>query len=501
MSRLKALVKRILRPMVQPWLEAIATRVAPKLGRGHLSVEADRIQLTLRVMAALRSLAQAGDHYVVLPHDSVRVARNPKEIRIGFFGNIANNAYNFTRCLRRLGYDAELVLEDGYLDTFPMNRPFWEDLEVECGTYEEGLTHEPRWTQPEFVRRVAFAPDMQARFQGRLTAVPEVQALYKDTFGKDLSADRALVLAQHMGHWPYLLAMKRYHVVQFSGAPIGLGPFCPHPYVVFPTGSDLFISPFEETVLGLRMRTGYRQASHLMVCETNYFEYLDRLELRAPRSFAPLMIDTDTYGPGSAADVRARWIRQVGGERFVLSVCRQSWEWKGNDRLVRAFAAFVKEPRHGEWRLVLTQWGPDVEQTKRLIADLGAGERVCWEPLASKPVVRKRQQAADLVADQFVMPGYGTSVLESLAAGRLVMMRPTDSEGLRYLGEAPPFLGAATLEEIRAGLEAACDDRVRKKRESESVEWVRKRHGYVCVNGIYMEAYESALRRAGGTGP
>ena len=136
MPGLKALVKRILYPLARPWLEKIAGRVATRLAEGQLSVDADRVQFTLRVMAALRSLAQAGDHRVVLPHDSVRVVRNPKEIRIGFFGNLANNAYTFTKCLRRLGYDAELVLEDGFFDTFPMNRPFWEDLELECGSYE-----------------------------------------------------------------------------------------------------------------------------------------------------------------------------------------------------------------------------------------------------------------------------------------------------------------------------------------------------------------------------
>ena len=493
MSGLNALAKRILRPLARPWLEAIAGKVAPLLGRGDLSPEGERIQFDLRVVASLRGLAQVGDHRVVLPYDSARAVRSTKEIKVGFFGNIANNAYNFTKCLRRLGYDAELVLEDGVFDAFLMNRPFWEDLEVECDTYEEGLTHEHRWVQPDFVRRVAFDPQMQSRFQGRLSAVPEVQALYKEAFGVELPVYRALVLAQQMGHWAYLLAMKRYDVVQFSGAPISLGPFCSRPYVVFPTGSDLFIAPFEQTMLGLLMRAGYRLSAHLLVCEPNYPSYLYRLDLLAPRSFTPLMVDTDTYALGASDTLRAAWKQQVGGERFLLGVCRQSWEWKGNDRLIRGFAQFAKDEGHGQWRLILIRWGPDVERTKALIAELGIAGKVLWENLLSKPLLRQRQQAADLVADQFVMPGYGTSVLESLAVGKPVLMKGQAGHRISYLLDPPPFIPASEPEEIAQGLAQATAGDFLIQRGKASRKWVVDCHGYKAVADSYLAVYYSVL--------
>ena len=95
-------------------------------------------------------------------------------------------------------------------------------------------------------------------------------------------------------------------------------------------------------------------------------------------------------------------------------------EWKGNDRLVRAFGRFVKSGG-AEWRLILLEWGDDVDRTKDLLKELDLQSRVIWQGICSKPVLRKRQRAADVVCDQFVMEGYGSSVLELSAAGKPVV--------------------------------------------------------------------------------
>lgn len=465
--------------------ERILRRVNSTRGESDLKFESLIISLA-------RAIAASGDHRVTLPTDAKRLGKDPKQIKIGFFGNIANNAYNFTNCLRRLGYDAELVIEDGFFDAFLLNRPFWEDMEIECSSYEEGLLHENGWVQPSYVRRVVYDKALHDRFERRYSAIPEVQERYRNEFGIDLPADRALLLAQQMGHWPYLLAMKRYDVIQFSGAPISMGPFCPRPYVVFPTGSDLFISPFEENLFGLLMRAGYRQAAHILVPETNYPEYLGRLGWLSAVTFAPLMLDTETYAPGDGTETRTEWARRAGGTKFLLSACRQSWEWKGNDRLVRAFETFTKTAGQ-DWRLVLLEWGQDVEATKRLIEDLGLGNRVIWEKLSSKPRLRKLQQAAHLVADQFVMEGYGTTVLEGMSAGKPIILTSRRTRSRAYPMGPPPFIAASSPDEIHAALIQACNDGFITERGRESLDWVRNHHGYLAIAPVYVTAYLRAL--------
>jgi glycosyltransferase involved in cell wall biosynthesis len=481
--------RKFLGTLINPTLNVLAKRVSP------LNLRSESLHLNLITIA--RSIAADKDFRILLPVDSDRTYIDPKSIKIGFFGNIANNAYNFTKCLNRLNHSAELVIQDGWFDNFLMNRPFWEDEKIKCNSFEDALAKESQWKTPVYVRRVAYDPYMQMKFQGRYSAISEVQSMYKEAFQIDIPEDKALLLAQHMGHWPYLLAMKRYDVIQFSGAPISLGIFCPKPYVVFPTGSDLFITPFQETLFGLLMRAGYRYAQQLLLCEINYPKYLNRLDPSLVYSFAPLMIDTDCYLSSDSltiSTIRNKWMNQVGGKKFMLNVCRQSWQWKGNDRLILSFCEFIKQSdRQDEWRIVFMQWGDDIDKSKQLIEDIGIGDKVLWEPLVSKPMLRDLQCASDLVVDQFVMQGYGTSVLESMALGKPVLIAPFEQGKNSMFDEKPPFIEATSTKEIQVALECCSNDNFLKEKGLQSLEWLYKNHGYRKVAEIYTSSYIASV--------
>jgi len=497
--------KRALRPLTRPLSEWLADRLGAILGprieagvRQRLELEPApglrpeerSAALEARVLSTARAIAASGDFRILLPIDSEQ--RPPAhDLAVGLFGNLANNSFVIARCLRRLGVRADAVIEDGFFDTFPMNRPYWEDVDVECACYDEALAHETRWRQPPHVIRVGFDAELQQRFQGRTSAIAPVQELYERAFGVTLPADRALLLAQQMGHWPYLLAMNAYDVVHFSDNAICMAPFCPRPYVVYPCGGDLYIVPFQETLFGLLTRAGYRGASELIVGARDYEPYLDRLGTTAPRSLTTVPVDTELYRPEDAGETRERWRERAGGSKFLLSVCRQSWRWKGSDRLLRAFARFSRE-RGRDWRLVLMEWGTDVERSRALIAELGVADRVLWEPLSSKPALRRRQQAADLVADNFVMPSYGTSVVESMAVGTAVVMASQDDSTAGIVETPPPVIAASSEEEIHAALVRSDDEAFLRERARECLRWTVEHHGYRTVARNYLDAYARA---------
>jgi hypothetical protein len=454
------------------------------------------------VQSTARNIAAQGDHRLV-PAFEVRGADAvpARPLRIGLFDNLANQAYITARALRRLGHDVEIVVQENWADIYPMNRPQWEECEFED---IDPAAFDPAalgWEPPPFVKYCPFDLDLHVRYAGRLDAVDEVSALYAECFGKTLTPDLALLLAQNMGHWDYIRAMGDYDVVFLSMTAVLHGPFSPRPTVVCPLGSEVYIRAFEEDMGGLLCRAGFRQATHLSVCETDYFAYLDRIETKAPRSFMPLVVDTDIYSPGEEPELRAEWQAKVGGENFLLGVCRQDWVWKGSDKLIRGFARFrADEPeRAAGWRLLLQSWGTDLEASRLLVTELSLNDVTLWLTMCSKPLLRRRQRAADAVADQFVMEGYGASVLESLAAARPVIMRPVPESSKHHFRTAPPpFIGAATEAEIGKALVHLADPAKRKAAGEASRTWVEAEHGYRTLEPLYMAMFEQAARHAAG---
>lgn len=116
--------------------------------------------------------------------------------------------------------------------------------------------------------------------------------------------------------------------------------------------------------------------------------------------------------------------------------------------------------------------------------------------MCSKPLLRRRQRAADLVADQFVMEGYGASVFESLAAAKPVIMSPLPPEAAHHFRTgAPPLVGARSEEEIADAMMRTSDAGARARIGEASRAWVLAEHGYQALAQRYMEMFEAAYAR------
>ncbi len=480
-------------------LQASDARATALAGECERLRQENKTLLNQLVQAAARNMAASGDHRLIPAHENAGAPASRK-LRIGLFDNLANQAFITARAWRKLGIQVDLVLQRGAIDQHVLNWPEWEECEVEGDDRQALAAAASGWQAPAFLREVAYDNELQSRYAGRPEAAEEVAALYHEAFGRVLPSDHALVLAQYMGSWPYIQAMNDYDVVMVSMSAIYLAPFSPKPFVLCPLGGDLYLRSFEQDTVGLLFRTAFRQAAHLSLPETDYFTYVERLATTAPRSFMPLIVDTDVYAPGEERDLRARWQTQVGGERFLLGVCRQDWLWKGSDKLIRAFARFRDRPEGAGWRLLLQSWGADITRSRALVTELGLDDVTLWLPMCSKPLLRRRQRAADVVADQFVMEGYGASVLECLAAGKAVMIRPVPESAKHHFRHGPPpFVAATTEDDILAALGALCDQSERDRIGNASRAWVEREHGYRVLTPFYQEMLEAAAdHRKGG---
>src|SRR5262245_63455090 len=183
--------KKIIKPIARPLLNTLRWRGPHAHGRLNQETCPASSRFEFDVMLTARGVAASGQHWRYHPASPINPGRTISQMRIGFVGNIANNAYSFVKCLRRRGSDCELVVENGSIDAFIMNRPFWEDVDVECQNYEQGLSFESRWQQPTYVRTVAFDAALQQKYHNRYSAIAEVQTEYKAAFGVELPADLA----------------------------------------------------------------------------------------------------------------------------------------------------------------------------------------------------------------------------------------------------------------------------------------------------------------------
>jgi hypothetical protein len=82
---------------------------------------------------------------------------------------------------------------------------------------------------------------------------------------------------------------------------------------------------------------------------------------------------------------------------------------KRNDKLIRAFARFVRATSYRSPLLVLFEFGWDVDASKRLIAECGIEANVVWMPLMDRKTIMTGVRFASLGADQFRHGWSGTS--------------------------------------------------------------------------------------------
>lgn len=475
--------KTLLQTLTGPWGEKtpIGERLigdpGSKGARGAAPADAAATGTSLvqaLAMAIGRALAAYGDTRVIPPPAPGERA-DPKKIKIGLYGNMANNFYVMTKGLRQMGYDAELVLQENGIDRHPLAQPFWEDVAFECANFEGLERYRDEWRRPDHVIRGVWDEVLQARFYGRLSAIDEVRALYEEHFERPISPDVALLLAQNMGHWHYLSQMKRFDVVLLSAAAMSLGSFAPCPFAVVPSGGDLTLAPFDESSLeGVLIRAAYRRSWKVLLGSPYWKDYLVRMDVLHKDVRSTLLLDTDFCAPGKEPEMRGIWHDKIGGSVFVHSTCRQDWFWKGNDKLLRAFARLGRP----DMRLVLTRWGDDVERSESLIRSLGITDKVLWLPIGSKPVIRARQRAADIVVDQLVMGSFGTSVIESLAAGKPVVMKLVPPHMPLGDYQLPPVVEAETEEEVRKALVELSDRDVREAIGRKGRAWAIANRGF-----------------------
>lgn len=332
---------------------------------------------------------------------------------------------------------------------------------------------------------------------------------------------------------PLVRELEQYDLVVVSG----LGPvftqFVEKPTVFLVSGGDLTVYPFPLRFLhhhrtlkmklaalyfGIWQRRGIRKFAELwspaFLPFTSAAQKLKVGHL-VTSTYFPLIVDEAwlKYKPNpltatnpAVEEMTSRFDFIVfHPSRMMISdtpELRSSGQWKQNDLLIRAFAAFVRSSGASRAGLVLIDRGQSTENdtARRLIAALGIQQNVLWlSPPRTFGFTRQElipiYASADVVADDFGIGWFGSIVLEGLALRKPVLCY-VDEKAIAELYPWHPLLSSDTVEGNRDYLQQLYEDsRHREELGARGRRWIEEFHTRDHAANIYVARFRELAKR------
>jgi hypothetical protein len=140
------------------------------------------------------------------------------------------------------------------------------------------------------------------------------------------------------------------------------------------------------------------------------------------------------------------------------------------------------------------EWGESVGKSKELIKELEIEKNILWIAPVSAKDMAKYIQSVDLMADQFYLGAFGSTLPRALACGTPSMIF-LDEQLLSWcFSEMPPVINVCNQSEVYEGL-----DKVYKNKDwvesnyKRSKEWFLKYHSSTVIVEKLSVAYQNAL--------
>ncbi|NOU28814.1 MAG: hypothetical protein HOO96_12990 [Polyangiaceae bacterium] len=250
--------------------------------------------------------------------------------------------------------------------------------------------------------------------------------------------------------------------------------------VFVPYGSDLFELPFHlqgfrrraplsTLELPYRQRRGIRNSKVILGDRSiAYDEATKRLAYDGERAFVSLpMVYTPLYSPETLPRYygRSQWYAELAKVRescdvMVFHHARHIWgtefgfwQSKRNDKLIRGFAAAARKRPDVRYALVMLEYGPEVERSKRLVAELGIADRVTWLPQTQRKEVMIGLSLSDIGCGEFANSWLSCgTIYETLAMAKPLLHVRDDALYRDYFPELYPLMNVARDEDIEAHL-------------------------------------------------
>lgn len=197
---------------------------------------------------------------------------------------------------------------------------------------------------------------------------------------------------------------------------------------VFPLGYPLLKKYVSSLLFFLKKRPkareSIRKAQSVMIAPYQ-IEALNKISPSKKLFFSPHFLKVTDYDELMYKKIenKDRICREIKAKRFFFSSVRHVWSChlkdesdnKGNDVVIKSFKKYIETTKDTDSKLVFIEKGPDVENSKSLIRQLGIDQYVAWQKEMTRNDLSAFYQGASLCFGQFATPVITFASLEPLA--------------------------------------------------------------------------------------
>ena len=354
-------------------------------------------------------------------------------MRVALLGNLCNTAYAFGKALREKGLNAEIFITEKERKQVAAY-PEWEDPEIDSKK-AHWIHYYDQNNIPSLIRTV--------------------------------------------------IRLRQFDIIHAFGLPNIYCQFLRRPLVSHALGADLKEVVYESNILGRLLKRAFKQNKPLLFSDIDHLPHVNTLGFEQAQYF-PAAVDTKKYSPSIDGPYKSDGKIILFHSAF-LDWTRKQPTSKRNDLFFRAFSKFASNQNNLLLRIIAA--GPDVDETRRLISEIGLSEKVEFLPPLNKQELIKHYQSCDLIVDQFGMPKFGVNALEGMACGRTILLYLDKTLAEKCYTTLPPVAATDGEHEIYEMLVKICDKEKLQHMGLECRDWVQLNHNTQMVAKKLIQLY------------
>jgi len=412
-------------------------------------------------------------------------------MRVAILGNMNNNGFSIMRYFRDIGVDAHLILYSndgvGKLNHFTTQNDSFNIDKWDKFIHKSKIHNGPNHVLPHTIQILLFPfINFIYKILGREI---EIDTLSKDELHILFNPYDSIITS---GYAPAILSRINRPVSIFFPYAMGIEGICR----LYSPPLKSFFNRIIFEYARLKQLEGLRQCDFILNAELGVTKVeLDKRKLKFRNLAIPMVYDKinlpkeieDYDLAGIASELNACSFSVLMHSSLVWKEesCRKyRAHSKNNHWVIHGFSELVKARPYLRTKLIILEYGPDVENTKRLICELNIADHVMWLKKTSRNNIMWLLQRVTVACGEFIdIPKtfWGGTGWEVLASGKPLLQgfNFSDDEFEEHFGYPPPPLLIVNKEsDIYFHFNDICDNPSLVKRiGEESQKWFKNYNG------------------------